>query len=99
MELLFHNTREILDQFLPGTYIADGTSLSLTITEDGNVDGLVQSDRIASGKNYLKDVMVQFDNRDGMLFANLLSEELRAGTFSMGSSLFSKRAPWAFSGT
>ena len=83
MELQFHNTREILDQFLPGTYIADGTSLALTITEDGNVDGLVQSDRIASGKNYLKDVMVQFDNRDGMLFANLLSEELRAGTFSM----------------
>ena len=83
LELLFHNTREILDQFLPGTYIADGTSLSLTITEDGNLDGLVQSDRIASGKNYLKDVMVQFDNRDGMLFANLLSEELRAGTFTM----------------
>ncbi len=83
LELLFHNTRDILDQFLPGTYIADGTSLSLTISEDGNLDGLVQSDRIASGKNYLKDVMVQFDNRDGMLFANILSEELRAGTFSM----------------
>ena len=83
LELLFHNTRDILDQFLPGTYIADGTSLSMTITEDGELDGLVQSDRLASGKNFLRDVIIQFDNRDGMLFANLLSQELRAGSFSM----------------
>ena len=83
LELLFHNTRDILDQFMPGTYIADGTSVSLSISEDGNLEGLVQSDRIASGKNFLKDVVIQFDNRDGMLFANLLSQELRAGTFSM----------------
>ena len=85
LELLFHNTREILDQFLPGIYIADGTSLSLTISEDGDLDGLVQSDRIASGKNYLKDVAVQFDNRDGILSANLVSQELRAGSFSMNN--------------
>ena len=83
LELLFHNTRELLDQFVPGTYIADGTSLSLTITEDGNLEGLVQSDRLAYGKNYLKDVLIQFDNRDEMLFANILSQELKAGTFSM----------------
>ncbi len=83
LELLFHNTRDLLDQFMPGTYIADGTSVSMTISEDGNLDGLIQSDRIASGTNFLKDVIIQFDNRDGMLFANVLSQELRAGTFSM----------------
>ena len=83
LELLFHNTRDLLDQFLPGTYIADGTSVSMSVSEEGELDGLVQSDRIASGKNFLKDVVIQFDNRDGMLFANLLSQELRAGTFSM----------------
>ena len=83
MEILFHSTRDILDQFLPGTYIADGTSISLSISEDGDLDGLIQSDRIASGKNYLKDVNMQFDNRDDMLFASLHSQELKAGTFAM----------------
>ena len=83
--MLFHNTRDILSLLLPGAYIADNTSLHLDVDEDGDLSGGILSDRLAYGKNFLKDVNLQFDNLGEGLFAELLSSELRAGTFAMNN--------------
>ena len=83
--MLFHNTRDILALLLPGAYIADNTSLHLDIDEEGDLTGGILSDRLAYGKNFLKDVNLQFDNLEESLFAELLSSELRAGTFAMNN--------------
>ncbi|MBQ6244488.1 MAG: translocation/assembly module TamB domain-containing protein [Bacteroidales bacterium] len=81
--LLFRNTRDILALLAPGTYVADNSSLRVDIDRDGVLTGNLLSDRLAYGKNFLKDVNVEFDNLDGSLFAAVISSELRAGSFAM----------------
>ncbi|MCR4860635.1 MAG: translocation/assembly module TamB [Bacteroidales bacterium] len=83
VDLLFHNTRDILGQFFPGAYVADSTFLTLSLLDDGSLDGTLTSDRLAFGRNFLKDVDIQFDNQGEGLFTSILSSELRAGTFAM----------------
>ena len=84
-QFLFHNTRDILALLLPGVYVADGTSVHLEVGEDGLLDGTILSDRLAYGKNFLKDVDIEFDNQGESLYAALHSSELRAGTFAMNN--------------
>ena len=69
--------------FVPGAYIADNTTLSLSTTDQGRLDGRISSDRVAFGKNYLRNVNLLFDNRNGALLANIISTELRAGTLAV----------------
>jgi hypothetical protein len=83
LDAIFHDTREILAVFAPGAYIADNTDFSLTTTDEGRLNGRVSSDRIAFGKNYLRNVDLLFDNRNGALLANVISSELRAGTLAV----------------
>ena len=83
MDAIFHDTRDLLAIFAPGVYIADNTSLSLTTTDQGRLDGRLSSDRVAFNKNYLRNFNLLFDNRNGALLANIVSSELRAGTMAM----------------
>ena len=83
LDVHFSDTREPLALLAPGAYIAEGTRLGLELAEGGSLTGDLQSDRIAMGRNFLKDVDIRFDNQDGILFANILSSELRAGSFAM----------------
>jgi len=83
LDALFHDTRELIALFLPGAYIADNTGLSLSTTDQGRLEGRINSDRIAFDKNYLRNVDFLLDNRDGALSANIISSELRAGTVAM----------------
>jgi len=83
LEALFHDTRELMAIFVPGAYIADNTGLSLSSTDQGRLEGRLGSDRIAFNKNYLRNVNLLFDNREGVFSASVLSSELRAGTLAM----------------
>ena len=80
---IFHDTRDILALFVPGAYIADGTGLSLSVTDNGLLKGELNSERIAFDKNYLRNVDLLFDNRHNELSANIVSSELRAGNLAM----------------
>ncbi len=84
-ELHFHDTHDLLSLLLPGAYIEDHTALSLTLAPDGTLDGGLNSRRLAIGKNFLKDIDLSFDNRQGALLASLVSSELRAGTFALNN--------------
>ncbi len=83
VDLDFHDTRELLARFAPGTYISEGTGLTLSVTDAGRLDGGITSERIAFDKNYLRNVELRFDNSHDALFASILSSELRAGTLAM----------------
>ena len=83
LDAIFHDTRDLLAIFAPGVYIADNTSLFLTTTDQGRLDGRLSSDRVAFNKNYLRNFNLLFDNRNGALLANIVSSELRAGTMAM----------------
>ena len=71
-----HDTRDILAFLKQGLYIADSTDLRLSIDRDGLLSGRLQSRRIALKDKYLKDIILDFDNRDGNLTATLAGGEL-----------------------
>ena len=83
LDLRFRDMRELLAMLAPGAYVAEDTRLTLELAEGGDLTGDLLSDRIAMGKNFLKDVDIRFDNLDGALYASVLSSELRAGSFAM----------------
>lgn len=83
VSLLFHDTRNILDALLPGVYIEDQTTLSVSLDGKGKISGNLQSKRLAKGQNYLKDSQLEFDNLNEALALHLLASELRAGSFAM----------------
>ena len=83
VEATFHDTRDLLALFLPGAYIEDGTGLTLSVSDDGLLDGRISSGRIAFDRNYLRNVEFRLDNGRDALFANIVTSELRAGNLVM----------------
>ena len=77
--LRFRDTREPFAVLLPGVYIEEGSALSLHLDESGALSGSLQSGRLASGRNYLKDIDLNIDNALGALSVRMNSSELRAG--------------------
>ena len=63
---------------MPGLYVANGTSLKMDITGEGDLNATVKSPRLALKKNYLKNLDISLDNRDSSLNAALTSSELSA---------------------
>ncbi len=82
VELKFHDTRGLLALVLPGLYVADGTGIQLSIY-DNLLNGRIESDRLAFGTNYLRNVEILFDNLQDALGAHIVSTELRAGSLAM----------------
>ena len=82
VELKFHDTREVLALVLPGLYVADGTGVQLSIY-DNLLNGRIESDRLAFGTNYLRNVEILLDNFSDAIGAHIVSTELRAGSLAM----------------
>lgn len=71
LNLSIGDARELLSFVKPGLYIAQGTDANLSVGKDGVVTASVKSQRIALGKNYLKDIDLNFDNKDSSLNASV----------------------------
>lgn len=76
LELKLNNSRDLLNFFVPGVYIADGTSVKLEIDKSGGISGLLDSDRLAYKNKYLKDVSISLDNRNHVSSVVLKSGEM-----------------------
>ena len=87
-----YDTRELLAYVMPGLYIADGTSLDMSMTPDGVLNGKIKAQRLAMGTNYIKNADLLLDNNGGRLNAMLTGEELKVGTFSLGRPSVSANA-------
>ncbi|MBR4755879.1 MAG: hypothetical protein IK076_02960, partial [Bacteroidales bacterium] len=77
LKLDFHDSRDILSFLMPGLYIADSTKIRLSVKADGEVKGSVKSSRIAMAKNYLRNLDLALDNKDGSLNGVVTGSELR----------------------
>ncbi len=79
LEAQFHDSRELMSFVMPGLYISDSTRLALSVSADGNMDVSLRSPRLAFGREYVKNVDLQFDSDTTGMEANFYGTELRTG--------------------
>ena len=88
VSLVLRDTKNILSFFKPGLYVADGTSLDLTVGKDGSLAAKVGSQRIAYLDKYIKGIRLDLDNKDGNLTGKLVSDEINISpVFTRGNQL------------
>ena len=83
VNLDIHDANDILSYVLPGMYIADSTKVRLEVNGDGLMNASVKSPRIAMGKNYLKDLYLKLDNKEGGLNGTATGSEISAAGLSL----------------
>ena len=83
INLDIHDAKDVLAYAMPGLYIADSTKIRLEVKEDGLLTGTVKSPRVAMGKNYLKDLDLKLDNRNGSLNGTAKGSEFSAAGMVM----------------
>ncbi len=79
----FHDSRDVLSFFAPGAYIADSTSLKVSVSQDGNLKARLKSGRIAFQNKYLKGMNVLIDNPDAALRTRISAEEIAVNPLLM----------------
>lgn len=77
LSLRTRDTRALLAFLKPGFYISDNTILNLEIAENGALQGWLNSQRIALGNRYLRDVNLDINNARDNLEINLVTSELK----------------------
>ena len=85
MDLRMHDSRELLSFLMPGLYIADSTSVTMNLEQDGSLYGNLYSSRLAYEKNFLKNADLQFDNLGSSLNVILSGSTLKAGDFEVAN--------------
>lgn len=71
----FHNSMALMSFALPGGYIADSTSLDLTINEEGRINLQMSSPRIAYKRQYLKGFKANINNDNDLLGGEISIKE------------------------
>ncbi|MGN1234243.1 MAG: translocation/assembly module TamB domain-containing protein [Candidatus Cryptobacteroides sp.] len=79
----FHDSRDVLSFFAPGAYIADSTTLKVSVGQDGDLKARLKSGRLAYHNKYLKGMNVLIDNPDASLRARISSEEISVSPLLM----------------
>lgn len=88
----FYDTRDFLAYLLPGLYIADGSTFNVGMTGDGKIQGTLQSQRLAFGKNNIRNAELTLDNLDGKLSASLTGDELASGAIALAKPIIKATA-------
>lgn len=83
LALNIYDTREITEQFMPGTYIENGTSLTAELDDEGKLSASLSSGRVAKGLNYIKDLNFDADNNDGRLNVHITGTEINTTIFDL----------------
>lgn len=83
LEVDMHNSLDVLSFFKPGLYMADSTSLRLQIARDGKLQGALRSQRLASGKKYLRNMTLELRSEDDMLLGQLQADEFNWPPFHL----------------
>ena len=88
LDFEFAKMQDLLDFVYPGLYIADYTTLSTRINDRGRLNGSVNSQRIAYGSQYLKDLTLNINNNDGSVTGELYSNEIEFATMKVSDNSF-----------
>ena len=88
LDFEFEKMQDLLDFVFPGLYIADNTTLNTKINDKGRLTGALNSQRIAYGSQYLKDLTFNFNNNDGNFSGELYSNEIEIATMKVSDNSF-----------
>ena len=78
VKLDIHDARDLLSFVMPGFYVADSTHARLTVSGKGDVKLTAKAPRIAMKKNYIRNLNLSFDNKDGSLNGAVTGTEISA---------------------
>lgn len=84
MAVEMHDSRELMAFIKPGLYIADGTSLRMNVS-GGELEGTMESPRLAMGRKNVRNATVEIDNHDGQFRASIEGSEFNAGPVRLDS--------------
>lgn len=69
----------IMEFFAPGITVADGSSIKLKTTREGQLYCLARSGRISFGNNTIRNLVVDVDNLTGGLSGSIKASQLKVG--------------------
>ncbi len=81
-----HNSMDLMAFIMPGAYIHDGTKINLNIDTTGIMKASLNSQRLAIGDNFIKDVRFTADNRSNSFSGELSVQELMFAGFSLANN-------------
>ncbi len=82
------NSMDLFAFVSPGLYIADSTSLEISIDTSGVFRSKLSSPRIAFNENYIKDVEMKMDNLNGGLAGELTGKSINVATIALENNSF-----------
>ena len=88
LDFEFNQMQDVLSFVMPGLYIANNTSLNAKLTANGKLNGALNSQRIAFGTNYMKDLAVNFNNYDNQVTGEIRSNEISVATLKLNDNSF-----------
>ena len=91
VDFRFYNTMDLLSFVMPGLYIDEGTALSASLDRKGNFSAVLNSNRLAFEKNYLKGIKADLSNSDNALNAELKCGEVKLASVSLKDSQINLR--------
>ncbi len=82
-----HNTMPLMAFIMPGAYIHDGTKINISIDSTGIMKAALNSQRLAIGDNYIKDVRFSADNMNNDFSSELSAQEFMFAGFSLANNM------------
>ncbi len=81
-----HNSMDLMAFIMPGAYIHEGTKVNLHIDSTGIMKASLNSQRLAIGDNYIKNVQFNADNTGNNFSSEISSKEFMFAGFSLANS-------------
>ncbi len=81
-----HNSMDLMAFIMPGGYIHEGTKINLSIDSTGIMNASMNSQRLAIGDNFIKDVKFSADNKNDNFSGELSSGEFMFAGFTLANN-------------
>jgi len=88
LDFMCHEPQDLLSFAVPGMYIESGTSLNISVRDNGRFDAILDSKRIAFKKHYMKGFKATFDNAESTFNGRFTCDEFKVATLKMSDNSF-----------
>lgn len=76
LKIITYDTQDLCDILMPEIYVADSTQIAITLDQSDSLKVLLDSDRLAFGNNYMKDVSIELSNPDSLIVLDINSNTI-----------------------
>lgn len=80
-------TMDLLSFLAPGMYIAENSTIDISVNPQGELTGKMKSQRVAYNEHYIKDAELDMDNRNGNISGRLSSGSINAASFILQNNI------------